>query len=142
LRKIKKRLSSAQLDNPAPAHDASDLSLPNCCSDGRAGSGLASRLAALGDRQRRPLTPRAPVDGPARLAFRAVSFAVAPSSIHSFQECPMSMFTVRTQRPRNPYVAASHGRKAGAHRRCGAALRQQGKQALRRELQRERSPNS
>ena len=54
----------------------------------------------------------------------------------------MSLITVPTLRPRNPYVAASHRRQAGAHRRSGAALRQQARQALRRELARERSPNS
>jgi len=53
----------------------------------------------------------------------------------------MSRFTVPTLRPRNPYASAARRRMAGAHCRSGAALRQRGKQALRRELQRERSPN-
>lgn len=43
-------------------------------------------------------------------------------------------FIVPTRKPRNPLVAAARSRLAGAHRRCGGALRQQARQALQREL--------
>jgi|GEM_PF-5817420 len=43
-------------------------------------------------------------------------------------------------KPRNPLVAASLQRRAGAHRRSAGAQRQQAQHALRRELQHERQP--
>ena len=47
--------------------------------------------------------------------------------------------TVHPSKPRNPLVAAALLRKAGTHRRCAGALRQQARLALRRELQHDRS---
>lgn len=44
-------------------------------------------------------------------------------------------FIVPNRKPRNPLVAAARGRLAGAHRRSSGALRQQARQALKRELQ-------
>jgi hypothetical protein len=41
---------------------------------------------------------------------------------------------VKTSKPRNPLVAASLRRKAGAHRVSGGARRQRDAAALRREL--------
>jgi hypothetical protein len=43
-------------------------------------------------------------------------------------------FIVKTAKPRNPFVAASLRRMAGAHRSSASTSRQQGQQALRREL--------
>lgn len=40
-------------------------------------------------------------------------------------------------KPRNPLVAAAHGRKAGAHRRSQRAQRQEAARALRRALREE-----
>jgi hypothetical protein len=45
--------------------------------------------------------------------------------------------TLTLPKPRNPLVAAAHGRRAGVHRRSVGGLRQQNKSALRRELMRE-----
>jgi hypothetical protein len=42
--------------------------------------------------------------------------------------------TVNTTKPRNPLVAPAHFRRAGMHRACGGALRQQGVRMLRREV--------
>jgi hypothetical protein len=39
-------------------------------------------------------------------------------------------------KPRNPFVAAAHLRRAGAHRAGGTALRQQAARERRREIQR------
>jgi hypothetical protein len=44
--------------------------------------------------------------------------------------------TVNTLKPRNPFVAASLRRAAGAHRAGGGARRQQAERALRQEIQR------
>lgn len=38
------------------------------------------------------------------------------------------------RKPRNPFVAASHRRKAGAHRAGGGTRRQRARAALRREV--------
>lgn len=46
----------------------------------------------------------------------------------------MDRITVRRQRPRNPLVAGCLFRKAGAHRRSRASLRQDAERALHREL--------
>ena len=43
--------------------------------------------------------------------------------------------TIKTTKPRNPYVAASLRRVAGAHRKCASARRQLGRSELHRELQ-------
>jgi hypothetical protein len=43
---------------------------------------------------------------------------------------------LKTTKPRNPLVAASRQRRAGSHRRCGGALRQQAAQTLRRDIHR------
>ncbi len=51
-------------------------------------------------------------------------------------------FTITPPKPRNPLVAASLRRASGAHRRCASGLRQQARQALRRELQHERPPST
>ena len=40
------------------------------------------------------------------------------------------------RKPRNPFVAAAHQRRAGAHRTGHAALRQQAGRELRREIER------
>jgi hypothetical protein len=42
--------------------------------------------------------------------------------------------TIKTTKPRNPYVAASLRRVAGAHRSTASAQRQQAQRALRREM--------
>ena len=42
--------------------------------------------------------------------------------------------TVRPIKPRNPLVAASHFRRAGAHTAGGGAVRQQMQRSLQREL--------
>ena len=42
--------------------------------------------------------------------------------------------TLKTAKPRNPYVAASLRRQAGSHRPQPGARRQQARQALRREV--------
>ena len=42
--------------------------------------------------------------------------------------------TVSTRKPRNPLVAPAHFRRAGMHRACGGAIRQQAGRALRREI--------
>lgn len=42
--------------------------------------------------------------------------------------------TIKTTKPRNPFVAASLHRAAGSHRPGTAAARQQAQRALRREL--------
>ena len=44
--------------------------------------------------------------------------------------------TIKSIKPRNPFVAASMRRAAGAHGPNGSARRQQGQRALRLELQR------
>ncbi|EHR69365.1 hypothetical protein BurJ1DRAFT_0482 [Burkholderiales bacterium JOSHI_001] len=49
--------------------------------------------------------------------------------------------TIRQPKPRNPLVAAAHGRRAGAHRRSQGGQRQQFKLALRRELVHEPLPS-
>jgi len=49
-------------------------------------------------------------------------------------------FTIRTPKPRNPLVAASLHRQAGAHQRCPGGERQQSKRELLRELQHPRPP--
>ena len=46
----------------------------------------------------------------------------------------MNTVTVQTLKPRNPLVAASRRRLAGAHRRRGGGVRQRHQQALHREL--------
>ena len=43
--------------------------------------------------------------------------------------------TLNLSKPRNPLVAAAHGRLAGAHRRSRGGQRQQQKFELQRELQ-------
>ena len=42
--------------------------------------------------------------------------------------------TIKTTKPRNPFVAASLRRMAGAHRASAGAQRQQGARALRNEI--------
>ena len=42
--------------------------------------------------------------------------------------------TIKTIKPRNPYVAASLRRAAGAHRMCASARRQHAGRELQREL--------
>jgi hypothetical protein len=42
--------------------------------------------------------------------------------------------TVKLNKPRNPYVAASLRRSAGSHRPQGGARRQQAQDAMRREV--------
>lgn len=49
-------------------------------------------------------------------------------------------FTVRTAKPRNPLVAASLHRHAGAHQRCQGAKRQQSKREMLRELRHQHPP--
>jgi hypothetical protein len=44
--------------------------------------------------------------------------------------------TVKTLKPRNPLVAASHRRLAGAHRTSAGARRQQAERALRQDIDR------
>jgi hypothetical protein len=44
--------------------------------------------------------------------------------------------TLKSRKPRNPFVAASLRRRAGAHRSTGGACRLQAKAALRREVER------
>ena len=44
--------------------------------------------------------------------------------------------TLKSAKPRNPFVAPSRARRAGAHRLRPGAARAQGKSALRAELQR------
>lgn len=46
----------------------------------------------------------------------------------------MNTLRIKTLKPRNPLVAASRMRHAGAHRTSTSGLRQQGQAALRREL--------
>jgi hypothetical protein len=46
----------------------------------------------------------------------------------------MTRFIVPTLKPRNPLVALSHQRRAGAHRRGSSGLRQRAERGLRREL--------
>ena len=49
--------------------------------------------------------------------------------------------TIKNTKPRNPYVAASLLRSAGAHRKCASACRQRAGRELHRELQHlKRSP--
>jgi hypothetical protein len=43
---------------------------------------------------------------------------------------------LKTLKPRNPLVVASHQRLAGAHRKGAGARRQQAERALRREVER------
>ncbi len=47
--------------------------------------------------------------------------------------------TLETRKPRNPFVASSRFRQAGAHRAGGGAMRRQAEQDLRRELGRLRT---
>ncbi|OWQ86797.1 hypothetical protein CDN99_18945 [Roseateles aquatilis] len=49
---------------------------------------------------------------------------------------PRPRQTLTLRKPRNPFVAASHGRSAGRHGPTAGARRQQEHQALKRELQR------
>ena len=42
--------------------------------------------------------------------------------------------TLKTIKPRNPFVAAARSRLAGAHQPSAGALRQRAEQALRRDL--------
>ncbi len=49
-------------------------------------------------------------------------------------------FTIQNPKPRNPLVAASLRRHAGAHQRCRGAERQQFKRELLRELPHPRPP--
>ncbi len=49
--------------------------------------------------------------------------------------------TFASSKPRNPLVAAAHRRLAGAHRRSAGGQRQQGREALRRELRHEHPPS-
>ncbi len=42
--------------------------------------------------------------------------------------------TLKTLKPRNPFVAASLRRSAGSHSQRGGALRQQAQSAMRREI--------
>jgi hypothetical protein len=51
------------------------------------------------------------------------------------KEPPMKL-TLKIQKPRNPFVAASLRRTAGAHRSGGSAQRQQAGRELQRELSR------
>jgi hypothetical protein len=44
--------------------------------------------------------------------------------------------TLKTLKPRNPFVAASLQRKAGSHRPSQGAMRQREQGALRREIER------
>lgn len=46
----------------------------------------------------------------------------------------MNRITVKTLKPRNPLVAASHRRHAGAHRRSAGGQRQQARRSLQRDL--------
>jgi hypothetical protein len=55
------------------------------------------------------------------------------------KENPMKL-TLQSPKPRNPFVAASLRRLAGAHRTGGGARRQQARRALRQEIDRLR-PN-
>jgi hypothetical protein len=69
---------------------------------------------------------------PGRVAFQA----------HHPKEKTMK-FIADKLKPRNPFVAASLQRSAGAHRRTAGGLRQQSRRSLRRELdQRELSRQS
>jgi hypothetical protein len=43
---------------------------------------------------------------------------------------------LKTLKPRNPLVAASRRRRAGAHGKSAGALRQQAERGLRREIER------
>jgi hypothetical protein len=43
-------------------------------------------------------------------------------------------FTVTPPKPRNPFAAAAHLRRAGSHRSTSAALRQRSRQEMRRAL--------
>jgi len=43
--------------------------------------------------------------------------------------------TLNTHKPRNPFVAPAHFRRAGSHRAGGGSMRQQSGRALRRELE-------
>jgi hypothetical protein len=43
-------------------------------------------------------------------------------------------FTIPSVKPRNPLVAACLRRRAGSHRPCGGALRQQAASAMRQEI--------
>jgi len=47
---------------------------------------------------------------------------------------PISTVTVQTPKPRNPLVAASRLRRAGAHVAGGGTVRQQAQRSLQREL--------
>jgi hypothetical protein len=51
------------------------------------------------------------------------------------KEKPMKL-TLKTPKPRNPFVAASLRRSAGSHRSGGASQRQQAGRELQREIQR------
>lgn len=51
------------------------------------------------------------------------------------KEKPMKL-TLKTLKPRNPFVAASLRRAAGSHRSGGARQRQQADRELQREIQR------
>jgi hypothetical protein len=46
------------------------------------------------------------------------------------------VMTLNRRKPRNPFVATSLRRRAGAHRSTGGARRLQAKAALRREIER------
>ena len=47
----------------------------------------------------------------------------------------MKTLILKSLKPRNPLVSASHMRKAGAHRPSGGALRQKAQRALRLEFE-------
>ena len=47
----------------------------------------------------------------------------------------MKTLILKSLKPRNPLVRASHMRKAGAHQLSGGALRQRARQALRLEFE-------
>jgi hypothetical protein len=44
------------------------------------------------------------------------------------------VMTLQSRKPRNPFIAASLRRKAGAHRLAGGAARRRAKSALRHEI--------
>lgn len=46
----------------------------------------------------------------------------------------MNRINVKSLKPRNPLVAASRMRQAGAHRRCSGGARQLAQRGLQREL--------
>lgn len=51
----------------------------------------------------------------------------------------MMKLSLKTTKPRNPFVAAALRRAAGSHQLAGGARRQRARQALRQELDRLRS---